>query len=239
MTYEGEEVPLAYISGACTTPEERGKDWMRRLINEAFEEMERRGVALTALIPANRGLFDFYGNFGYAEVFRYSLEAYTFPDSPPSRSDIKVSIPINPYDHVWFAYLDRKLHEYPACVLHSYDDYQTIVSDALLSGERLYIAIHKEKEIAGMAFARCEEKSEDVYIKALFCDSPEAGKAIAQEAAMRNKVWSALIQAPPTDSGSFSYGMANEPLAGSSKQEALYEFDAGLSVRSFTLFPTP
>ena len=42
MTYLGTEISVGYISGACTTPEERGQGLMRQLLQETFEEMDRR-----------------------------------------------------------------------------------------------------------------------------------------------------------------------------------------------------
>ena len=58
MTYLGTEISVAYISGVCTAPEERGQGLMRQLLQETFEEMERREVAISALIPADPWLFD-------------------------------------------------------------------------------------------------------------------------------------------------------------------------------------
>ena len=46
MTYLGTEISVAYISGVCTAPEERGQGLMRQLLQETFEEMERREVYL-------------------------------------------------------------------------------------------------------------------------------------------------------------------------------------------------
>ena len=46
MTYLGTEISVGYISGACTTPEERGQGLMRQLLQETFEEMERREIAI-------------------------------------------------------------------------------------------------------------------------------------------------------------------------------------------------
>ena len=36
MTYLGTEISVGYISGACTTPEERGQGLMRQLLQETF-----------------------------------------------------------------------------------------------------------------------------------------------------------------------------------------------------------
>ena len=82
MTYYGTEISVAYISGACTLPSMRGKGLMRQLIQNAFEEMKYRSVAVTALIPADPWLFDYYREQGYTEVFDYSEETYIRPAEP-------------------------------------------------------------------------------------------------------------------------------------------------------------
>lgn len=51
MTYYGTEISVAYISGACTLPSMRGKGLMRELLQNAFEEMKYRSVAVTAPDP--------------------------------------------------------------------------------------------------------------------------------------------------------------------------------------------
>ena len=38
MTYYGEEISVAYISGACTLPSEQGKGLMGKLLQNAFGE---------------------------------------------------------------------------------------------------------------------------------------------------------------------------------------------------------
>ena len=55
---------------------------MRQLLQETFEEMERREVAISALIPADPWLFDYYREQGYTEAFDYSVETYIRPNTP-------------------------------------------------------------------------------------------------------------------------------------------------------------
>jgi predicted acetyltransferase len=38
---------------------------MGTLLQNAFEEMKKRNVAVSALIPAGRRLFDYYRSYGY------------------------------------------------------------------------------------------------------------------------------------------------------------------------------
>ena len=93
MTYLGTEISVAYISGVCTAPEERGQGLMRQLLQETFEEMERREVAISALIPADPWLFDYYREQGYTEAFDYSVETYIRPNTPVQLQKITVIQP--------------------------------------------------------------------------------------------------------------------------------------------------
>ena len=72
MQFYGKEIPVSYIYGACTHPEERGKGWMSALIQKAFKVMAERHIALTVIIPAEKSLFDYYRRFGYTEAFDYA-----------------------------------------------------------------------------------------------------------------------------------------------------------------------
>ena len=76
MTYLGTEISVAYISGVCTAPEERGQGLMRQLLQETFEEMERREVAISALIPADPWLFDYYREQGYTGIRLFRGDVY-------------------------------------------------------------------------------------------------------------------------------------------------------------------
>ena len=72
MTFEGEDIHTAYISGACTHPDYRNRGVMHELLSQAFARMLHNNVALSTLIPAEPWLFDYYARSGYAPVFRYA-----------------------------------------------------------------------------------------------------------------------------------------------------------------------
>ena len=66
MTFEGEDIHTAYISGACTHPDYRNRGVMHELLSQAFARMLHNNVALSTLIPAEPWLFDYYARSGYA-----------------------------------------------------------------------------------------------------------------------------------------------------------------------------
>lgn len=62
-----------YISGAMTHPSFQGKGYMGKLLNYAFELMEKRNIPISFLIPQNERLFDYYTKFGYYKAFPWNF----------------------------------------------------------------------------------------------------------------------------------------------------------------------
>ena len=79
MTFEGEDIHTAYISGACTHPDYRNRGVMHELLSQAFARMLHNNVALSTLIPAEPWLFDYYGRSGYAPVFAMPKRPLSLP----------------------------------------------------------------------------------------------------------------------------------------------------------------
>ncbi len=69
FTFCGAEIPVSYISGACTYPEYRNRGYMGKLLSAAFEKMRERNIPLSILIPAEKWLYGYYARYGYEKVF--------------------------------------------------------------------------------------------------------------------------------------------------------------------------
>ena len=69
FTYCDTEIPIAYISGACTLPEARKKGYMAALLKRTFEELEKKNIPLSLLVPEEEWLLRFYNKYGYAQTF--------------------------------------------------------------------------------------------------------------------------------------------------------------------------
>ena len=67
---------LTYIYGAATHPDMRRKGIMSQLLEKSFEIDKQNGRVGSMLIPANKGLFDFYARFGYEKAFYISKKTY-------------------------------------------------------------------------------------------------------------------------------------------------------------------
>ncbi|MDD2476756.1 MAG: GNAT family N-acetyltransferase [Dysgonamonadaceae bacterium] len=69
FTYCDTEIPIAYISGACTLPEARKKGYMAELLMRTFHELVRKDIPVSLLVPEEDWLLGFYNKYGYAQTF--------------------------------------------------------------------------------------------------------------------------------------------------------------------------
>ena len=123
MTFEGEDIHTAYISGACTHPDYRNRGVMHELLSQAFARMLHNNVALSTLIPAEPWLFDYYARSGYAPVFRYAEETFIASGIPAADTGLTLEMSAE-YSEKRYEYLDRKLRERPCCIQHTKEDFQ-------------------------------------------------------------------------------------------------------------------
>ena len=61
--------PVQYIYAAATWPVFRRQGWMSALIDAACEAGEKEGCRFTCLLPAESGLYDYYGKRGFRPAF--------------------------------------------------------------------------------------------------------------------------------------------------------------------------
>ena len=215
MTYYGTEISVAYISGACTHPSMRGKGLMRQLIQNAYEEMKYRSVAVTALIPADPWLFDYYREQGYTEAFDYSEETYIRPEEPVWAPKLTVVPPEVPSMDLLYKFFDKHMRQRPCCVLHTKDDLITILRDLQLSGGQLLTALDEQEQPVGMAFvlppdhtSGIPEANQQLYIKEFLYDDDRVANLLLQEATLQNNVSKAVYKTPPVVPGTHPMGMA-------------------------------
>lgn len=70
MPYELKNIgKVTYIYGAATNPQYRKQGLMSQLLKKSFEIDVKNNVKASILIPANKPLYDFYGNLGYETCF--------------------------------------------------------------------------------------------------------------------------------------------------------------------------
>lgn len=77
---------FTYIYGAATHPNHRNKGIMTELLKKSFELDIKNGAVGSMLIPANKGLFDFYARLGYVPAFYISKKTYPAADADISEA---------------------------------------------------------------------------------------------------------------------------------------------------------
>ena len=64
-----DDQPGAYVYAVATAREYRGRGFARTLMGELEQALSSRGLAFSALCPAERSLYDFYAALGYETAF--------------------------------------------------------------------------------------------------------------------------------------------------------------------------
>lgn len=74
---QGRQMPTAFITGAATLKEHRGRGYMRRLLYEALALLKSRGVLITHLYPFKHSFYEKLGWAAFSYVVRQTVtEAY-------------------------------------------------------------------------------------------------------------------------------------------------------------------
>ena len=124
FTFYGVQIPISYISGACTLPEFRNKGLMGKLLIQSFEVMKERKIPLSILIPADNQLCSYYKKFGFETVF-----------DEGSKSELLKSIldeAITDFDNA-FDRFNTLFRDKDFCIQKSKTDFKAIVSEAKLN----------------------------------------------------------------------------------------------------------
>lgn len=194
MTFGTSLIDTAYVSGACTHPDYRNKGVMRELLSHAFTRMLHNGVALSALIPAEPWLFDYYAHTGYAPVFRYAQSTFT-PTEKASAGGTAVLKRTHEYKQEIYEYLNRKLRERPCCIQHTEADFQVILADLRLSRGYVY-TLNLRGNIIALAVAYPADNGR-WYVGEMVADTPDAESLLLQAICEQLNVPSLQVLAPP------------------------------------------
>lgn len=206
MTWCGTELTVAYISGACTDPAERGKGLMGELLKQSFEEMRRRNCDITALIPATASLFDYYRAYGYTEVFDYALHTFECPEIPSGIKEMPFLSLDKDVGKEWFIYFDQQIKQRPSCILHTEEDFRNNIQDITMA-EGLVLGIQgSDGHPAGIAFITATEK--EAFIKEMFYDNEKIKEQLLRKAAASFHTGKVIYKAPALPPTAHHYGMA-------------------------------
>lgn len=68
-----------YLFGAGTLPQYRGLGIMSQLIEYSLMDSAKTGDKVSVLLPANKGLYDYYGRLMYQPLYGTSVREYSIP----------------------------------------------------------------------------------------------------------------------------------------------------------------
>lgn len=170
LTFEGMNVPVAYISGACTHPAYREQGVMRNLLAQAHQRMFREGVLFSTLIPAEEWLKGYYARSGYTLCFQRRKKLLTASCLPVENlSNRWKVVEIPPGDVLCgdaFRFYDLFQSGCGNCIQHNWEDFNIILSDLLLAGGKLWGA-WEDGDLRGLCF--CLPDKEKLVVKEFVC----------------------------------------------------------------------
>lgn len=123
-------IPAGYVGGVATREKFRGQGIALRLMRLAHYKMYLRGDLLAFLIPANPEVRRYYQkHLGYASIARLATSPQaTLP------AQATTPCPITPSTFVRFRQYQTYLAQKYTTLLHSYDQWRTMVKDLHLAG---------------------------------------------------------------------------------------------------------
>ncbi len=166
---------VAYVSGAATRPECRNQGWMSRLLTRAFHEMHARRIPLSALIPAEPWLYDYYAARGYAQVFLREERRYP----ATHRFESKVYYPVTPAREELFAFFEEQMLRRPICLQHNRADFEVVCCDVELEGGAILSLADEAGRLVAATWVVIRDH--EVVIKELLALTADAEEAMLHE----------------------------------------------------------
>ncbi len=167
MTFGKNSISTAYISGACTLPEERKKGYMDELLNVSFTEMKKRNISVTTLIPQEDWLVGFYEKFGYTEMFDIREQKIRLPEYV---KNIGFEVKQATMDDVLLVaeYCNRIVENQDLTIQKTINDWKAVFEDYFLANGKIFIASNQNK-ISGVCFVT--QNNNSLFIKNLLFDN--------------------------------------------------------------------
>lgn len=173
----GIETSVAYVYGAATKKRYQGQGLMTSVVFNAIREAASRGDSFIFLKPARNLLFDYYGRRGfstavYSDIQRFTAAQMFAHDTSTFESDTTI------YDiPAACAAYNRLTHERGSSLLHTSDDFKTILLDnSLDNGYKAIVTDRVTGVIAALAFATEDRDNEVLRISDLTADSEAAAR---------------------------------------------------------------
>lgn len=162
MPADGGEKKVVYLYALATDPAYRGRGIMSRLIKKSLEISAQRGYSLSALIPAEESLFEYYRQFGYRECFTKTTITKTI-EQIEMEAEGHEALVLNKANErqIWDAYTKSEFYS-SECIILS-EEQNKFYIETLLSegGEALIFDTGQKKN--GYALLKQEDRKILIY----------------------------------------------------------------------------
>ncbi|MDR1779194.1 MAG: GNAT family N-acetyltransferase [Tannerella sp.] len=206
MSSYGSILPVGYVCGVCTLPEERGKGCMTQLMRQAEDLMRERGLALAMLIPASQQLFDLYRRFGYLPAFDRVDVSIQADDAAAPLPDVSISLVDSIATSGIFPFYDRIQRTYDMAILHTAEQLETVRLDCVSDGGDCWVA-YRDNRPAGMAFA-AQMDCKTLFVNEIVANDKAVYNALLQYIMRHYNAASARVRVRPKGESAAPYGMA-------------------------------
>lgn len=200
LRYGVVKLPMGYVYGAATSREMQGRGFMSRLMRNAIEAGFRRGDLVMSLIPASSSLYDFYARFNFATVFYVDEQRYTARHKFVCDSDdYAVEETVSDPDEFEKAYY-RLSASREATVIHSADDFKTILIDNAVDGGLISIVRERNNgKIMASAFAVARDG--DLIVRDIVSENETVAEVALKSLRERTGEVGMTVIAPPGREG--------------------------------------
>lgn len=173
--FQGRIVPAAYVAGAATRRQARGRGYMGELMREALRASRDRGDMLCSLIPAHDWLYFYYDRFGFTTVFYVDMQRFTSLHKFTGNGDHYHDVDDHFAPEIQEAM--ERMERLRGCgIIHTRRDFLNIMDDLRLERDARFVAIASDMgEICSMAWA--VRRGEVVEVRELLSVDEEAAKA--------------------------------------------------------------
>lgn len=172
LSYLGTDVPMAYIFGAATARQMRGKGYMAQLMVEALQGAYNRGDVFASLIPAHDRLYFFYDKFGFATTVFLDCERYTSVHKFVLDCDYVPAPPAYQY------LMDLEQMRING-IRHTVLQYEHIIESLKMEhGDVFAVTDAKSGEPAAMAFVAPNYDYGEIEVRELLAVNPRAAESV-------------------------------------------------------------
>lgn len=154
MRVHDEMVEATYLYACATTESERGKGWMREIINRAWEESRKKKEIGIFLLPASESLYTYYEQLGFNNFFYLNNE---FFHTDASFLKIIPEYTLLPISADQYALLRHKLLKSEYTIHYPINFFRFIEAENENPEAGFYQILNPEKQMA-IAYLRKDQK---------------------------------------------------------------------------------